>query len=100
MKIYIAGRITGKEDAARKVFAAAEKKLMEDEHLLHVEVYNPFKFDDNHDKSWESYMKVCIPKLCECDMIYMTKNWYSTGAELELTIAKKLNLIIKYEENE
>ncbi|MEN8122932.1 MAG: DUF4406 domain-containing protein, partial [Bacteroidota bacterium] len=65
MKIYISGRITGRVEQARTDFAYAEQKLKK---LGHYPL-NPFNFKDDHDKSWNEYMKVCIKELVDCDAI-------------------------------
>ena len=89
MKVYISGRITGHESKAQKQFAAAERKLKE---IGYVPV-NPFNLDHNHDKSWESYMKVCIKALMECDAILLLTDWHkSRGACIEYELANELCL--------
>lgn len=89
---YISGKITGVERTAEKQFQAVEDKLT----AKGFKVINPFKLDHNHDKTWESYMKVCIAALVNCDVIVMLPNWQnSPGAKIELQIA--LNLGIEVE---
>jgi len=94
-KIYISGRITGMVDEARVLFDKAEVKLKE----MGFHPINPMNIPDEHDKTWDSYMKHCIKAMCDCDCIYMLKNWQtSKGASLEYFIAKKLNIEIIYEQ--
>jgi hypothetical protein len=89
-KVYISGKITGlSEDEAMRVFAEAEG-------ILQAEGYatvNPTTLPHNHDKSWQSYMRVDIRALCDCDAIYMLPNWeQSKGAVIEHRIAIELGL--------
>ena len=88
-KVYISGKITGREKEAEKEFAEAEKKLT----AAGLTPVNPFSFNKDHDQTWESYMRVCIIELCKCNTIYMLPNWKdSRGARLEYKLAKKLGL--------
>ena len=88
-RVYISGKITGIEGLANDYFKAAEQKLK----AAGLTPANPFKFDHDHDKSWESYMRVCIIELCKCNTIYMLPNWKdSRGAKIEYKLAKKLGL--------
>jgi hypothetical protein len=94
-KIYISGKITGLdyEDALRK-FNEAEEFLKLAEH----EVVNPMTIEHNHDKTWESYMKVDLIEMLKCDVVYMLKNWHdSKGARMEFDIAEKLGIQILFQ---
>lgn len=83
-KIYISGKITGMEDKAKILFDKAEAELIE----KGFEVVNPMKLNHNHDKSWKSYMRVCIDAMFDCDYIYMLDNWESSkGAKIEYSLA-------------
>lgn len=97
MKIYIAGKVTGMEEEAKVLFDEAERKLSAQ---IACTIVNPLKLNHNHDKSWESYMKVCIAELVQCDAIFLMKNWNrdSKGAALELHNAKALKLLVMYED--
>ena len=90
MKVYISGKISGLDiELAKKSFQEAENKMLE----LGYEVINPLKLPDNHDKSWESYMRVCITYLTQCDAIYMLDGWEnSKGANLEYYLAYELKI--------
>ena len=95
-KIYISGKITGLvyEDALSN-FNAAEKFLK----LAGHEVINPMTIEHNHDKTWESYMKVDLIEMLKCDAVYMLKGWYnSKGAVMEFDIAQKLGIQILFQE--
>lgn len=91
-KIYLSGKITGMENEAKYVFQTAEYIVKKD--YPDSEIINPIKLDHNHDKKWESYMKVCIKELIECDMMVLLPNWRdSRGAIMEYEIARNLNII-------
>ena len=85
-KVYISGQVTGIEEQAAHFFQSAEDYINSKEIL---EAVNPLKLDHSkHDKKWESYMRVCIAALMECDYILMLENWHdSEGAKLEYQIA-------------
>ena len=89
-KVYIAGKITGMEEEAKVLFQQAENLLKEKGYTP----INPFKLDhSHHDKSWESYMKVCLKALMDCDMIYPLDNhMHSRGAREEVSIARTLKI--------
>lgn len=90
-KVYISGKITGIHARAKKDFAKAEAALI----AKGLTPVNPFKFNHNHDKSWENYMRICIIELMKCDAIYMLPNWRkSKGAIIEFHLAVKLNLMV------
>jgi nucleoside 2-deoxyribosyltransferase len=93
-KIYISGKISGIEEEAYKLFSKAEELLISQGY----EVVNPFKLNHEHDKTWTSYMRVCIKALCDCDCIYILKNHNeSKGALIEIDIAIKLKLEVVLE---
>lgn len=90
-KIYISGKITGIEAEAPALFSVAANQLKQQGY----KVVNPMLLSHNHDKSWESYMKEDIKAMCDCDSIYMLKNWeHSKGALVELNLARVLGLKI------
>ena len=91
--VYISGPITGQLDCAKQIFEAAELGLKKQG----FKVLNPFKFNDDHDKTWEAYMKVCIKQLLKADKIYMLPYWQrSKGAVIEHQIASDLGINIHY----
>ena len=47
MKIYLSGKITGKEKEAHELFEKVEDELLKED----FEVINPIKLNHNHDKS-------------------------------------------------
>lgn len=89
-KVYILGKITGLDyKVAYGNFEMVEKALK----AKGFAVVNPMKLPHNHDKSWESYMKECIPQLVQCDLVYKLDNWQqSKGARLEQAIAYNLKI--------
>jgi len=88
-KIYLSGKITGIEDEAIELFAKAETEVRK----MGFEPVNPLSLNHNHDKSWQSYLRVDIQALCDCDIIFLLHNWKdSEGAQLELTIANCLEM--------
>ena len=90
MVVYISGKVTGLDiEIAKQSFEEAETKLIE----LGYVVINPLKLPNNHDKKWESYMRVCIINLALCDAIYMLDGWEnSKGANLEYYLAYELKI--------
>lgn len=89
MKIYISGKISGQEKRAARQFSKAEKEILKTGH----QPINPMKLNQNHDGSWESYMKECIKALCDADILVFLSGWErSKGAQLELRIATELGI--------
>lgn len=93
-KIYISGKITGIENEAPALFEAAEFALKDSVNI----VINPIKLPHKHANTWEAYLREDIKALCDCDTIYMLKNWtQSKGAMLELELAMELGLKVIFE---
>jgi hypothetical protein len=93
-KCYISGQISGIEDIAESIFESAEEVVSK---LGYIPI-NPMKIEHNHDKSWESYMKVDIFELMKCDVIYVLRNWRnSKGATIEVNLAKDLGINIIFQ---
>jgi len=90
MVVYISGKVSGLDfEVAKQSFQDAENKMLE----LGYEVINPLKLPNDHDKTWESYMRVCITHLTLCDAIYMLDGWEnSKGANLEYYLAYELKI--------
>lgn len=92
--VYISGKVTGMEKEAASIFSKASKTLL----AKGMQVVNPLCLNHDHDKSWHSYMRVCLKALCDCDAIYMLPNWTdSKGAIIEHTVAQYLGLETIYE---
>lgn len=94
MRIYISGPITGHDLAAvEQAFNAAEAKIMDRGH----ETINPFQMSKvlGEGLPWETYMRCDIPRLTDCDAIYLLPGWiYSKGCNLEYDIARQMGLYL------
>ncbi len=89
-RIYISGKITGLPDLNFQKFKTAELVLA---FKYGGKVYNPHEFAAEHDKSWASYMKVCIGQLVVCNEVAVLDDWdRSRGAIVEVLIAKLLGI--------
>ncbi len=93
-KIYIAGKVTGLQQAElRYKFDTAAAQLTAEGY----EVKNPLDIVNNEDEPWISAMKKCLRVLLDCDEIYMLHDWHeSNGAIMEHGIAKALHIQIRY----
>lgn len=93
-KIYISGRITGMENKAFLLFGLAEKEIQH----MNFEIVNPMRLPDDHDKSWRSYMNICLKALVDCEAIYMLTNYKeSRGAQVELQLALSLGINVIFQ---
>ena len=94
MRIYISGKISGREDIARREFLIAKRHV---ESLGHDAV-NPFENGLGVDDTWERHLAVDIVNLLQCDALCQLPGWEdSRGARLEYEIAKLHGLdIIAY----
>ena len=87
-KIYISGKITGAPNLNYKKFEDAEVYI---EIELGGYAVNPHHLPDDHDKSWFSYMRVCVANLVKCDLVFALDDWkQSRGATREILIAQWL----------
>ncbi|WP_445946948.1 DUF4406 domain-containing protein [Shewanella sp.] len=92
-KVYIAGPMSGMVGGNRREFHLAADVQRE---LGHV-VLNPATLPAG--LSEPEYMSICMPMLMCCDMIYLLDGWEdSNGAKAEYALAKKLGLLIVYQE--
>ena len=92
-KVYISGAITGIENY-EELFNKAEEILKTNG----FDVVNPVKIEHNHDNTWNSFMRVDLKAMLDCDSIYMLSNYKSSkGANIELNLAKELDFEIIYE---
>lgn len=92
LDIYISGKISGLKDLNWSKFKtielALQKKLTQ-----WVTVHNPHSFPALHDKSWRSYMKVCIAQLMRCSHVLVLDDWkQSRGAILEVILAHLMGI--------
>lgn len=95
MRIYISGKISGREDVARREFLLAKACIQS---LGHTAV-NPFENGLGVDDTWERHLAVDIVNLLQCDALCQLPGWEdSRGARLEHEIAKLHDIeIISYE---
>lgn len=96
MKVYISGKISGLpiEEVKRKFHNAAS--LLDS---LDLQPVNPLENGLQEGATWAQHMGKDIEMLLGCDGILMLDNWkQSRGADIERTIAKKLDMVILYEE--
>ncbi len=95
MKIYLSGAISGVPlDEARRRFADAEAELR----WQGYEVLNPFDNGLHWSDPWGDHMKADIKMLLGADIIFMLSGWEaSKGAQLELTIARALDMVILHQ---
>ena len=90
-KVYIAGRITGYE-GYKEHFAREEERL---EKIGHT-VLNPAILPKG--LTQEEYMRICIPMLNICEIVYMLEGWEtSVGATIEYQLARQANKTIHFE---
>lgn len=93
MKIYLSGPMTGLPDLNFPAFHEQAARLRK----LGFGVVNPAEINPDASLSWEQCMRADIKALCDCDVIYLLPGWEgSKGAHLELHIAHRLGLDIKY----
>lgn len=91
-KIYIAGPITNEPQFKTK-FGLAQAKL---EKQYEAIVMNPALLPPG--LTQEEYMRICIPMLNICDIIYMLEGWErSVGAKIEYALAKQAEKVILHE---
>ena len=94
-KLYLSGPISGVPlEEARARFAAVEADLR----WQGYEVLNPFNNGLHWSDPWGDHMKADIKMLLEADIIFMLEGWKeSQGAQLELTIARALDMVILHQ---
>lgn len=93
-KVYISGAITG-VDNYEELFKNAEDELK----AKGYDVVNPVTIEQNHDNTWNSFMRVDLKAMLDCDAIYMLSNYKtSRGANIELNLAKELDFEVIYED--
>jgi len=93
--VFISGAITG-IDGYRKIFAAAEQWLLEQDcTVLNPAVLPPSGLE------WEAYLRITTAMLREADVVYVLQNWeHSKGVREELALAAQLGKEIIYEPRE
>lgn len=95
MKVYISGRITGRNiEESKAHFRNAERDLKNWQYYP----VNPFDNGLSDKESWETHMLKDIEMLFPCDAIYMLSGWeHSKGAKIEKYIAETMGKQIWYE---
>lgn len=92
MKIYIAGKITGREDSYKTYFDKAEEKLKQEGHVVMKPSVLPFGF------AHHEYLKINFAMIDACEGVYFMKCWKdSRGAIMEHEYAIKEGKSIFYE---
>ena len=92
--VYIAGPMTDLPEFNFPAFNRAAAKLRSEG----FDVTNPAELHSHTDRSWEFYMRSALRAMLDCEQIYMLVGWSdSRGACMELDIARKLGLTVKYE---
>ncbi len=89
-KLFISGPMSGLENFNTKAFDAMALRLRR----IGYNVINPVElFENDFTKDRKFYVLKSITALLECDSIVMLDGWEkSTGASLELTVARALEL--------
>lgn len=86
--VYIAGPITGKENANKAAFFSVEYVLKKEGYI----VLNPCRLPGG--LSEFQYMDICLAMLRSANYIYLLDGWQtSSGAIAEHALAKKLGLL-------
>lgn len=82
MKIYIAGKITGRENY-KADFKSIEEKLIEQGHT----VMNPSILPEGFEQT--DYHHICMAMVDICDAVYFLPTWTdSKGSHLEMGYAR------------
>jgi hypothetical protein len=98
MKIYLAGKISGRQLGEAMHHFNSTALLLR---ARGYEVVNPFELHDTYDKEWTEFMRTDIKALCDCDAIVMLYGWHeSKGAKLEQHIAQELGMKIFAEDGQ
>lgn len=93
-KAYISGKISGMEPEDYTAKFAKASRLAE---TMGYEPVNPVELQHEHDNSWQSFMRVDLKALLDCNHILMLPNWKdSKGATIEHDLAKSIGLNIIY----
>lgn len=97
MKVYIAGKISGLDNAEiLKKFYESKKNLEKSGHI----VMSPAVLVLNEGFEHSDYMHICYSMIDVCDAVYMQKDWQkSRGARMELQYAEINRKSVVYEDD-
>ena len=96
MKIYIAGKVTGEDEAAVFNKFATAKMKWENAGAL---VMSPHVLSENRGFEHGDYMHVCYAMIDVCDAVYALRDWQSSkGARMEIQYACDHQKRIFYED--
>lgn len=87
--VYISGKISGVPDLNRVKFDQAENYLrFRFGNGDNVMIINPHTILHNHDKTWESFMRVDLRYMLKCNIVVVLDDWNkSRGAIIEVLLA-------------
>lgn len=96
LKIYICGKMTGVDNYNYPKFNAVAKTIKADGHIP----VNPAAIKGSDHWEWSDYMKAAIKQMVDCDMVFVLDGYEtSAGALIEIDLATKLGIDVKYETN-
>jgi nucleoside 2-deoxyribosyltransferase len=87
--VYISGPISNMVDKNRSNFELASIILIKKGYIA----VNPLEIVSDDGASWDECMKLDIAEMLRCDAVMALSGWQkSTGATLEIMIARKLGI--------
>jgi len=93
MRIYIAGPMTGIEDYNFPAFNAMAAQLRS----VGWHVENPAEHGIVDGADWADYLRYDISRLSTCEAMMLLRGWSaSKGAQLEVSIAKKIGIVVMF----
>lgn len=94
MILYLSGPMTGLPQWNVPAFNEAERQLKE----AGYGVINPARH--GHGRRWEFYMRLALKDLADAEAVALLPGWtHSRGAELEVHIARSLDMRARYVES-
>ena len=96
LRIYISGRISGREKTYRETFAAAERRIREV--LPEWTIVSPLRNGLDPASPVSEHMRRDIELITTCTAIYMIDGWqFSAGCRTEFAVATAIGLDIFFE---
>lgn len=93
VSVYVAGPMTGYEQYNFPAFNAVADNLRKQGYT----VYNPADHGLVEGATWQDYLRFDVGNLVKCNHIFLLPGWsQSSGAQLELDLAKKLGIRVSY----